>query len=218
MRPRNVAPPVWTPYYAKPTHHSHGVPTSPALASSVKNILAIHACSTRPLLHHATLLLAQNYPVPFSTCPLTYGVMLMTPPHMASATACSSSTTIHTTCGCGSLSPKTTHALTWAPSCWKSNTCMHAITPIHARLHRSSSSTRTLSLRLLSPARCALDWASVCNFLPHVPITCSAKPNAPSAQSVAILLRYSTAWPSPIPCSRAVSAQLCTSATALTAA
>jgi hypothetical protein len=46
---------------------------------------------------------------------------------------------------------------------------LYAITPILARSHMSPSSTRTPSLRLLSPATCALDWASVCNFLPLCP-------------------------------------------------
>jgi hypothetical protein len=54
--------------------HTHGVVTSPKLASSVKIFLAIHACSTKPLLHLARPPLARNHPVPFSTCPLTYGV------------------------------------------------------------------------------------------------------------------------------------------------
>jgi hypothetical protein len=35
----------------------------------------------------------------------------------------------------------------------------------------SSSSIRTLCLRLLSPVKCALAWASVCNSLPSMPIT-----------------------------------------------
>jgi hypothetical protein len=42
---------------------------------------------------------------------LTFGVLLMSPPHMDSASACSSSTTIPITCGCGSSKPKTTNAL-----------------------------------------------------------------------------------------------------------
>jgi hypothetical protein len=91
-------------------HHTHGVPTSPALANSMNFFFAIHACSTKPLLHHATPPLAQNPPVLFSTSPLTFGVQLVSPPHMASATACSSSTIIPITCGCGSSSQGTTHA------------------------------------------------------------------------------------------------------------
>jgi hypothetical protein len=71
--------------------HTHGVSTSPALVSYVKMFLAIHACSTRPLLHQATLVLARNHPVPFSTCALTFGVQLIAPPHLASAIVCSSS-------------------------------------------------------------------------------------------------------------------------------
>jgi hypothetical protein len=45
--------------------HTHGVPTSPPLASFVKVFLAIHTCFTRPLLLPATPLLAQNHPVPY---------------------------------------------------------------------------------------------------------------------------------------------------------
>jgi hypothetical protein len=44
--------------------------------------------------------------------------MLMSPPFMDSANACSSSTTTPITSGCGSSRPKTTHALRWKPSCW----------------------------------------------------------------------------------------------------
>jgi hypothetical protein len=54
------------------------IPTVSQLASisqlCKKMFLAIHACSTRPLMHPATLPLARNHPVPFSTFLLTFGV------------------------------------------------------------------------------------------------------------------------------------------------
>jgi hypothetical protein len=40
---------------------------------------------------------------------MTFGVQLMSHPYMASAIACSSSTTIPITCGCGSLRARTTY-------------------------------------------------------------------------------------------------------------
>jgi hypothetical protein len=73
-------------------------------------------------------------------------------------------------------------------------------------------------LRLRPHARCALAWASVCNLLPPMPTTCSAKLNDPGAPSGTMLLRYFKVCPSPIPCGRALSALLCTCATALRAA
>eukprot|EP00961_Rhodomonas_salina_P279279 3772895-Rhodomonas_salina.1 len=80
--------------------------------------LATHACYTRPQLHRATPLHAQNLPVPSSTYPLTYGDRSTSPPHMASSIACSSLTTTPITCGCGSSSPKTMRARSWKPSSW----------------------------------------------------------------------------------------------------
>jgi hypothetical protein len=44
--------------------HTHNVSASPTLAGFVNNVFAIHACSTRPLMHPATPLLAQSHPVP----------------------------------------------------------------------------------------------------------------------------------------------------------
>jgi hypothetical protein len=75
-----------------------------------------------------------------------------------------------------------------------------------------------MSLRLLSHAIYALAWASVCNFLPPMLITCSAMLNDPREPSRTMLLRCSTIWPSPIPCDHAMSTLLCTFATALTTA
>jgi hypothetical protein len=89
--------------------HTHGVPTSPALACSLKLFLAIHAYYTKPRMHHATPLLARNLPVPSSTCPLTSGDKSTSPLRMTSASACSLLTTTPITCGwgCGSSSQKT---------------------------------------------------------------------------------------------------------------
>jgi hypothetical protein len=118
--------------------HTHGVPTSPALATSVKYVSCdsclLHKTTAAP---RNTVACAKISRPLLDICPLTFGVELVSPPHRASATAYSSSTTIPITCGCGFSSQRTTHALSGKPSCWTSNTCMHANTPNKTLSHRS---------------------------------------------------------------------------------
>jgi hypothetical protein len=142
----------------------------------------------------------------------------MTPPHMASATACSSSTTIHTKCGCGSLSPKTAHALSWKPSCWESNTCMHAITLRQARSPPVLKFDSDFVLEAATIRKMCARMSVGVKFSTPMPTTCSAEPNAHDAQSETTHLRCFTTWQSRISCGLALLTRLCTSATVPTAA
>jgi hypothetical protein len=96
---------------------------------------------------------------------------------------------------------------------------------LHARAHPnwanslpSENLTRTLTLKLQSPVRCARTSASGSSSLPHTPITCSAKPNVLGALSETMRRRCSTVWPFLTPCGHALSTLLCTSATVRTVA
>jgi hypothetical protein len=88
--------------------HTHGVPTSPTLANSLKNV----SCYSY-LLHEVTAAPPNTAACAKLSRPLLnmsfdlWGPVNVPSPH---GLRYSSSTTIPITCGCGSSSPKTTHA------------------------------------------------------------------------------------------------------------
>jgi hypothetical protein len=199
-------------------HHTHGVPTSPTLASSVK-IVSYDSCllrkatdaprntaacakPSRPLLNMSSGLWGPvNVPSPHG---LRYCLLVID--HHA-------------------------HYM-WVRflksmdgACSELETILLDIQHLHVRHHSHTCAfapvTKCDSDSVFEAAvtcQCAPASASGYNSLPHMHITCSAKPNAHGALSGTVLLRCSTTWPSPIRCGHALSTLLCTSATARTTA
>jgi hypothetical protein len=198
--------------------HTHGVPARPALASSLKNV----SCDSCPL--HKAIASPRNttaYARP--SRPLLnmsfdpWGLLNVPSPHGLRH--------------CLLVTDHHTHDMwvrflkTKDDACTERETIMLDIRHLHAR-HHSHSGAFALVVKFDSD--CVFEGAVTremrarlgvsVQFSAPMLITCSAKLNDHGAPSGTMLMRCSTIWPSPIPCGYALSALLCTFATALTAA
>jgi hypothetical protein len=196
------------------TQHTHGVPTSPALASSIKNV-SCDSC----LLHKAIVTLRNTIACAKPSRPRLnmssdiWGPMNAPSPHGLRY--------------CLLVIDHHTHYMwvrflkTKDDACSELETILLDSKHLHARHHShfgAFAPVLTFDSDYVFEAAatrqmCARLGVSV-QFSAPMPITCSAKLNSPCAPSGTTLLRCSTVWPSPIPCGHALSALLCTFATA----
>jgi hypothetical protein len=119
---------------------------------------------------------------------VVFGALSMSLPRMDFATACSSLSTPHITCGCVFRSLKTKRARPLRPFSWKSDTLTPSTMLPRLCLPPPSNSTVILCLSLLTRSACAPNLASAHNSLPHTHMTCSVRRNGHGALSATVRL------------------------------
>jgi hypothetical protein len=168
--------------------HTYGIPTSPALPSSLRNV-SCDAC----LLNKASAaprnkLACSKPPRPhINMSSGIWGHVNVPSPH--GMRCCLLVIDHHTNyMWVGFLKSKDDIATSWILSSLKSVICTPGITLPRVRSHLSLNLTYTLSLRLPRRVKCAVVWEWESNSLRHTLITCLVKRSVLGAQFETTLL------------------------------